>query len=207
MKEAIEETSSIKEAIAYLDRIPAGGNYKHFQQWAKTHGLEVKKGATSTVGDPFRRKHTDVDMFSENSPCTRQMVRRRILSDNLLEYQCSICGSEAVHNGSPLSLHLDHVNGVSTDHRLENLRFLCPNCHSQTSTYGGRRKQYEINTEGKSYKETSYSHKRKVSRPPYEDLVSMVELQGYSATGRVYGVSDNAIRKWIKHYEKYGTVT
>ena len=40
--------------------------------------------------------------------------------------------------GNPLALQLDHINGVNNDHRLTNLRFLCPNCHSQTDTYAGK---------------------------------------------------------------------
>jgi 5-methylcytosine-specific restriction endonuclease McrA len=43
--------------------------------------------------------------------------------------------------GKPLSLHLDHKNGKNNDHRIENLRFLCPNCHSQTATYAGKNKK------------------------------------------------------------------
>lgn len=67
----------------------------------------------------------------------RAVVRRRLLADRILENRCSICGiSEWC--GAPLTLHIDHINGIRNDHRLANLRMLCPNCHSQTPTYGGR---------------------------------------------------------------------
>lgn len=52
----------------------------------------------------------------------------------------NVCGGCGISEwrASPLALHLDHVNGIGDDHRLQNLRFLCPNCHSQTETYCGR---------------------------------------------------------------------
>lgn len=65
-------------------------------------------------------------------------LKKRLLSSGLLKYVCSLCGNSGEWLGSKLSLQLDHVNGVSDDHRLENLRFLCPNCHSQTDTYAGK---------------------------------------------------------------------
>lgn len=52
--------------------------------------------------------------------------------------KCSECKCEQVWNDKPLAFHLDHVNGCKTDNRRENLRALCPNCHSQTPTYSGR---------------------------------------------------------------------
>ena len=56
-------------------------------------------------------------------------LKRRLLNEGYLEYKCSECGISE-WNGKPLSLHLDHINGKHNDHRIENLRFLCPNCHS-----------------------------------------------------------------------------
>lgn len=78
------------------------------------------------------------DILIENSPATRATVRVRVIRDNLIPYRCAMCLNPGVHNGKPLSLHLDHINGVSDDHRVGNLRFLCPNCHTQTPTYAGR---------------------------------------------------------------------
>lgn len=68
---------------------------------------------------------------------SRKHLKARLVRAGLLQNSCSLCG---LHDwkGRPLSLHLDHVNGVPNDNRLENLRMLCPNCHSQTPTYGGR---------------------------------------------------------------------
>ena len=71
---------------------------------------------------------------------TRASVRKSILRKELIPYKCGICGIQE-WNGKKLSLHLDHINGINNDHRLENLRFLCPNCHSQTETYTGRNKK------------------------------------------------------------------
>jgi len=71
---------------------------------------------------------------------SRRNVKIRLLEAGLLQNRCSICGiSEWC--GRQLVCHLDHVNGINNDNRLENLRMLCPNCHSQTDTYGGLNKR------------------------------------------------------------------
>jgi 5-methylcytosine-specific restriction endonuclease McrA len=67
----------------------------------------------------------------------RKHLKTRLVRAGLLENNCRSCGLKD-WQGRPLSMHLDHINGVPGDNRLENLRMLCPNCHSQTPTYGGR---------------------------------------------------------------------
>jgi hypothetical protein len=79
-----------------------------------------------------------------NSNFGRSRIRRKVFESDLLEYRCDECGIESWH-GKQLTLHLDHINGKNNDHRIENLRWLCPNCHSLTPTYCGKNhKSYSI---------------------------------------------------------------
>ena len=66
-------------------------------------------------------------------------LKKRLVNEGYLEYRCACCGISEWMN-KPISLQLDHINGDNRDHRIENLRFLCPNCHSQTDTYAGKNK-------------------------------------------------------------------
>ncbi len=74
-------------------------------------------------------------MFSRRM--TRGPIKRRLLETGTFEERCSRCGI-AEWRGKPLCIHLDHINGVKDDWRLENLRMLCPNCHSQTPTFSAK---------------------------------------------------------------------
>lgn len=74
-------------------------------------------------------------VFVENSTYSRHRLKERIIKQKLIEYICADCGNIGEWNGKKLVLHLEHKNGKSNDHRLENLTFLCPNCHTQTETY------------------------------------------------------------------------
>ena len=71
---------------------------------------------------------------------SRASIKRRLLEAGLLKNECDECGLTS-WRGRRLSIQLDHRNGVRDDHRLENLRMLCPNCHSQTSTFGTRNRK------------------------------------------------------------------
>jgi 5-methylcytosine-specific restriction endonuclease McrA len=216
VEQAIEETNSVKEALEFLGLRAAGGNYKSFYRWCETHGLTPKHGTPelNLAGLIRKREESRVPdelIFCEHSSYSRSLLKKRVIKDGMLEYVCNECGLKGEWNDKPMSLQLSHKNGVYNDNRLENLEFLCPNCHSQTNDFAGKRRIYDKPLlprvrEGKQYREMSYTHKRTVERPPYQDLISMVESHGYSATGRKYGVSDNSVRKWVKHYEKYGSL-
>lgn len=77
----------------------------------------------------------------ENSTYNPYRLKLRLIRDGILANVCSECGLTPEWNGKPLSLQLDHINGVHNDHRLDNLRLVCPNCHSQSSTYAGKNKK------------------------------------------------------------------
>ena len=83
-------------------------------------------------------RRTDEDVFVENSTYARHKLKERIITQNLIEYRCDCCEMGGEWQGNKLVLILDHINGVNNDNRLENLRFVCPNCDSQLDTYKSR---------------------------------------------------------------------
>lgn len=70
----------------------------------------------------------------------RGNLKRELIKKKLLKNKCAICGMPPIWNNKKLVLILDHINGIHNDHRLKNLRLLCPNCNSQTDTFCGRNK-------------------------------------------------------------------
>lgn len=80
-------------------------------------------------------------LFSEESPYDRKAVKRIIIENNLIPYGCATEGCPCKNGewrGKPITLQLEHKNGIGNDNRLENLEFLCPSCHSQTDTFRGK---------------------------------------------------------------------
>ena len=98
-------------------------------------GKQVLANAKAKSIDPQK-------LFKQNCQHHHCVLLRYIIKNNLLQYKCAICGIKS-WQGKTLSLELDHINGINNDNRLENLRFLCPNCHSQTSTFGAKNSSFD----------------------------------------------------------------
>lgn len=87
-----------------------------------------------------KRPSTATDIFKIHDKRVNSKVRKYLIDNEIFEYECQKCGLGDVWNGKIITLELDHINGVKEDNTLENLRFLCPNCHSQTETFRGANK-------------------------------------------------------------------
>jgi Zn finger protein HypA/HybF involved in hydrogenase expression len=86
-------------------------------------------------------RYTLDEILIENSTYANiSRLKSRLINEERLEYKCALCGNTGEWQGQKLTLQLDHINGKNNDHRIENLRFLCPNCHSITETYAGKNK-------------------------------------------------------------------
>ncbi len=154
-----------------------------------------------------------------NSNYSTYDLKRRLIEELGWEYNCAFCDIGGIYNGKPLKLQLDHINGVNNDHRLDNLRLLCPNCHSQTSTFSGRNCKPVPKTKCADCEEpisngaircvycenvrrATKSKMRKVlNRPSLKQLEQDLEELPYTKVGEKYCVSDNCIRKWIRNYK------
>jgi len=146
-KEAVRRNYSIAGVLQELGLKANGGNYYTFRKLVKENQVDTShfKGQGHLKGKKHNWNKTKPieELLTENNDSTRKVVKAAILREGLIDYCCASCGITE-WNGKPLSLHLDHINGVNNDHRLENLRFLCPNCHSQTSTYAGKNKKRKV---------------------------------------------------------------
>lgn len=85
-------------------------------------------------------KRTVDNVFIKNSTATQKVLRHWYIKGEYSDYKCSICGMQPIWQGKSLVLILDHINGCSNDDRLENLRWVCPNCNMQLPTTNGRNK-------------------------------------------------------------------
>ena len=87
-------------------------------------------------------KYSLEEILVENSKYNNTTaLKARLINEKRIEYKCAFCGNIGEWNGKKLVLVLDHINGNHTDNRIENLRLLCPNCHSQTDTFAGKNKK------------------------------------------------------------------
>jgi len=118
-----------KKAYNTGKRLPAKERYANLPEETKQR-MNWSKGKILTP---------DEEIFIENSIYSNELVKQRIVKENLIEYKCKKCGIDS-WQGESIVLDLDHINGNNRDNRLTNLRYLCPNCHSQTDTYKGRNK-------------------------------------------------------------------
>ena len=142
--DAVRSNFSVSGVLEALNLAPAGGSYKLFHKRIKLLNLDTShftgQGHLKGKIHEWNKKIPLENILVENSDYSISSLRIRLVKENLLKDECSRC-TLFEWQGEKLSLHLDHINGNNTDNRLENLRFLCPNCHSLTPTYCGRNKK------------------------------------------------------------------
>ena len=137
MRTVCSQSTSMTAAAKQL-----GMKYDTLKKYALQHGFfnpnQSGKGQTKNYSG---RKFATKDILEGKHPqYATDKLKKRLVKEGILEYNCSSCGMKDEWNDKPITLQLDHINGVNNDHRLDNLRLLCPNCHSQTDTWCGRNK-------------------------------------------------------------------
>ena len=141
---AVKKSTSIRQVIKKLKLKPAGGNYDQINKYLKYYKIDTlhfkgqgwNKGMRG-IGKP---KLTLDEILVKGSYFQSYKLKKRLFNAKIKLKKCEICGWAEKSIDGRLPLELDHVNGDSKDNRLENLRILCPNCHSLQLTHRGRNK-------------------------------------------------------------------
>lgn len=170
--ELLKKSSTISEVLFKLGYTVKGNSWGYSQVKRRMDDLNLDysifKGKSAVIKANKLNNIKKEDILKENCKHQRIVLRRYIIKNNLIPYKCAICGCTK-WQGKTLSLELDHINGINNDNRLENLRFLCPNCHSQTSTYGSRNQQlnsseYDISDDLRKKVEEKYDEVKSVKK-------------------------------------------
>lgn len=139
---AVSKSTSMAQTIKSLGLSEkSAGNYVTIKRNVEALGLDTSHWlGQAWISDPGKSRFLRTplsEILVEGSSYSTSNLRVRLIEEGLKEQKCESCGiSEWL--GRSIPLELDHINGVSNDHRIENLRILCPNCHALTPTWRGR---------------------------------------------------------------------
>jgi hypothetical protein len=225
VRDAVEGARSAAQALRRLGLRAAGGNFRSLAKLVDHYEVSTAH-FDSSWRLPIGRATPLDEILVEHSTFNRGHLKERLYGEGVKERACELCGQDELWHGRPMALILDHINGVPDDNRLENLRIVCANCAATLETHCGRKNRIEFGEHTclqcgggfrPKYRSQRYCSRscgrrslgsraprpesRKVTRPPYEQLVAELEASSFLAVGRKYGVSDNAVRKWLRAYE------
>lgn len=175
--------------------------------------LSTKHFLPGRIGRSGPQKTIKLDDILEGRRwCGSQYLKKLLLQAALIDYHCKLCGLFE-WQGKSISLHLDHIDGDHRNNTLSNLRLLCPNCHSQTPTYGSKNKRSRVR---KTYEYACAVCQRPISRgavycitcaprgkdtyvwPPFEETAGLVKTVGPLTASRKLGVSRNRLYEYLR---------
>jgi transposase-like protein len=153
LENAVKESFSLTQVLRKIGRsVKSPGNYNSLRRHIFLLKLDISHF------DPYRgtlvklKALSPEDVLVENCIYSQSTLRKIIKKNNLIDYVCQDCGVRDIYNNKKIVLQIDHINGINFDNRLFNLRYLCPNCHSQTSNFGNKnrsriQKKYPLDSE------------------------------------------------------------
>lgn len=157
----VKRATSIAEVLDELCLKPSGGNYRNIKGHIVRHNIDIShftgqawsRGKTVETSPAVKRitrliSYKDSEIFKKNTNWNNRELIKRLFKDGK-KYACEIKKCPLYGQETPewaekkLTLHLDHIDGNKTNNEKENLRFICPNCHQQTPTWGNSKASWQ----------------------------------------------------------------
>jgi hypothetical protein len=144
---AVAASTNMCEVLGHLGLEVVGGHHTHISRRIKAYGIDtshfVPVVRTENMRNNQRRRTAEEILIEDTSTQARRVPSTRLkraMRELGIEERCALCGIESLWLGEPLPLEVDHIDGNWRNNRVENVRLLCPNCHSTTDGYRGRGK-------------------------------------------------------------------
>ena len=212
LEHIVSESFSFVEVLSKLGYSTKGGNNnKTLKERIAYYGISTDH-FTTHVGE---RDLTDDEIFCENSKVSQATLRRTFKKKEFVPYKCAVCGLEPFWNGKPLVLTLDHINGKNKDNKIENLRWVCPNCDRQSDTYGMKNKKelqkgtilFSGNYDTPINKKDEKKQQNELLIPDRQELKDRLwSIKNYTQVANYYNVSPTQIRRWCRQYDLPATI-
>ncbi|MGW3497163.1 HNH endonuclease signature motif containing protein [Streptomyces sp. NPDC001020] len=144
LEPAVAASTSVNGVLRYLGIEVVGGHHTNISRRIKMYGIDTSHFQRGPRYQVPTQRRTPEELLVEQDPSQARRIRsdrlkRAMITLGVVE-RCALCGTEPAWRGRPLPLEVDHLDGDWRNNRPENLRLLCPNCHSSTDTYRGRNK-------------------------------------------------------------------
>lgn len=212
LKNAIMSNNTMAGVMRTLGLRPHGNLAKSIKKHAQSLGIDFSH---FHYDSNTRRSKIPLEkiLVSGSDYYYSTMLKKRLIDSGLLDgTRCAICGIKPFWNGQVLNFQLDHINGQHNDNRIENLRLICPNCHTQCPTFCRGNKTEKsveptklcldcstpIDNRSKRCRNCK-KHRQKINWPTTSELKEMLEQKSCREVARILGVSDSAIQKHLKN--------
>lgn len=219
LERIVAESTSIAQVLDTLGYSKCSTAYTAFHKTCEVLGIKYSHfslGLSANRGKSSTTKLTLNDLLGRLTVGGKGAPKRQLIEHGLLVAKCygDGCTITDMWLGKSITLQVDHINGINSDNRIENLRLLCPNCHSQTSTFSGRnsKKPQTLCADCKSPVTRNSTRcspcsgkrvnsKRRKVIVSKDRLATLLTNHTYTDIGTMFGVSDTAIRKLAKKYD------
>ena len=203
----VASSNSITDVLRRMGVSGIGGTAHGYMKRAILEfGLDISHFRSGPqISSRASKKHWSVSLVDNKRLSSTRL--HKLLKESGRNYICQKCGNLGEWNGVSLVLQIDHIDGVNSNNNPSNLRYLCPNCHSQTETYCKQKidRNHKCTCGSRRHKASGLCRGCRLKQmrkniPSKDTLLALIWSKPSTEIAAEYGVSDSAIVKWCRFH-------